>query len=82
MPSLNKINRAVSREIAEQFGERAGYRVDEWCHRYGVSRALLYLMWKRGEGPAYIQLPGMRIIPKEADDTWRQQLTRRPEAAA
>jgi hypothetical protein len=31
-------------------GERDAYGVDDFCKRHGISRAYLYLLWRRGQG--------------------------------
>ena len=42
------------------------YGVDEFCRRHDISRAYLYLLWRRGEGPRYMQVGARRLISKEA----------------
>jgi predicted site-specific integrase-resolvase len=59
-------------------GDRGGYRVEEWCYRYGIARPTLYSWWKRGIGPGFIQAGAIRIIPIEEDDRWRIENTRQP----
>ncbi len=62
--------------------ERDAYGVDDFCTRHGISRAFLYLLWRRGEGPAYMQVGGRRIIAKEAATDWRQRMTTSQTTAA
>jgi hypothetical protein len=82
VPNLSKINHQVPKEIAAQLGDEAdAYSVDEFCTRHRISRAFLYLMWRDGEGPAYMQVRGKRLIPKEAAAEWRTNNTRKPEVA-
>jgi hypothetical protein len=83
MPNLNQINRSIPEEIAHLGAEpKDAYGVDEFCARHGISRAFLYLLWRRGEGPAYMQLGGRRVISKEAGAEWRRRMERQPEAVA
>lgn len=49
------------------------YSVDLFCKRHGISRAYLYLMWRRGEGPAFMQLGARRLISREAAADWRRR---------
>jgi hypothetical protein len=57
------------------------YSVDDFARRYGFSRAFLYLLWKRGEGPRYMQVGGRRLISKEAGADWRKAMEQSPKAA-
>jgi predicted site-specific integrase-resolvase len=61
-------------------GERGGYRVEEWCHRYGIARPTLYSWWQKGVGPDYIQAGAIRIITIEQDDAWRERMARQTKA--
>jgi len=58
------------------------YGVDEFCARNGISRAFLYLLWKRGEGPRYMQIGARRLISHEAGAEWRRSTEQAPKAAA
>jgi hypothetical protein len=55
--------------------------VEEFCRRHGISRAYLYLLWRRGEGPRYMQVGARRLISKEAARDWRRGLEQAPKAA-
>jgi hypothetical protein len=58
------------------------YGVQEFCDRNGISRAFLYLLWRRGDGPRFLQLGTRRLISKEAGADWRRSLEQTPAAAA
>ena len=53
-------------------GERDAYGVNEFCARHGISRAYLYLLWRRGVGPRFMQVGARRLISKEAGADWRK----------
>jgi predicted DNA-binding transcriptional regulator AlpA len=55
-------------------GDRDAYGVDEFCKRHGISRAYLYLLWKRGVGPRFMQIGGRRLISAESAAAWRRQM--------
>ncbi len=40
------------------------YGVQEFCDRNGISRAFLCLLWRRGDGPRFLQLGTRRLISK------------------
>jgi hypothetical protein len=63
-------------------GERDAYGVDDFCKRHGISRAYLYLLWRRGQGPHFMQLGTRRLISKEAGSDWRKAMEQAPLAAA
>ena len=53
-------------------GDRDAYGVDEFCKRHGISRAYLYILWRRDEGPRFMQLGTRRLISREASADWRR----------
>jgi hypothetical protein len=57
------------------------FSVDEFCRRHGISRAYLYLMWRRGDGPRFMQVGARRLISKEAAADWRRSMEQTPKAA-
>lgn len=57
------------------------FGVDEFAARHGISRAYLYLLWKRGEGPKYMQIGARRLVSREAASEWRRSLEHAPKAA-
>ena len=63
-------------------GERDAYGVDEFCARHGISRAYLYLLWKRDQGPRFMQVGARRLISREAGAEWRRSLEQQPSEAA
>lgn len=63
-------------------GDKDAYGVDAFCERHDISRAYLYLLWKRGEGPAFMQVGARRLISKEAGAEWRRKLERAPQVVA
>ena len=42
--------------------EHDGYGIEDFCKRHGFSRAYLYLLWRRGEGPRFMQVAARRLI--------------------
>ncbi len=60
---------------------RDSYSVENFCSRHGISRAYLYLLWRRGEGPAYMQVGARRLVSREAAADWRRQMERRTAAS-
>lgn len=48
------------------------HSVESFCKRHGISRAYLYLLWRRGEGPRYMQVGARRLISREAAADWRR----------
>jgi hypothetical protein len=57
--------------------EQDAYGIDAFCKRNGISRAYLYLLWKRGDGPRYMQVGSRRLITREAGAVWRHQMEQR-----
>lgn len=49
------------------------YTVDEFASRHRLSRAFVYLLWKRGEGPGYMTVGARRLISREAAAAWRRE---------
>jgi hypothetical protein len=62
--------------------ELDAYSIETFCKRHGFSRAYLYLLWRRGEGPRYMQVGARRIISKEAGADWRRSMEKQPKAVA
>lgn len=52
--------------------DKDAYGVEEFCKRHGISRAYVYLLWKRGEGPRFMQVGARRLISREAAAEWRK----------
>ena len=53
--------------------------IDGFCSRNGISRAFLYLLWKRGDGPGYMQVGARRIITQEDESEWRNKMRQRSQ---
>jgi hypothetical protein len=62
--------------------DRDAYSVEEFCRRHGISRAYLYLLWRRGEGPRFMQVGARRLISKEAGAEFRKAAEKTPAPAA
>ena len=54
--------------------ERDADGVKEFCRRHGISRGFLYSLWRRGQGPRFMQAGDRRIISREAGADWRREL--------
>ena len=63
-------------------GDRDAYGVEEFCKRHDISRAYLYLLWRRGAGPRFMQVGARRLISKEAALDWRREAEKPAMAAA
>jgi hypothetical protein len=63
-------------------GDRDAYSVEEFTKRHGISRAYLYILWRRDEGPRFMQVGARRLISREAAADWRRSTERQPQAAA
>lgn len=61
--------------------ERDAYGIEDFCKRHGFSRAYLYILWRRGDGPRFMQVGTRRLISKEAAADWRRSMEK-PRAAA
>jgi hypothetical protein len=62
--------------------ELDAYSVDTFCKRHGFSRAYLYLLWRRGEGPRFMQVGARRLISREAAIDWRRSMEQAPKTLA
>lgn len=62
-------------------GEKDAYSVHDFCERHGISRAYLYLLWRRGEGPRFMQVGARRLISKEAGADFRRAAEKTPTSA-
>jgi hypothetical protein len=49
------------------------YTVNEFCADEKISRAHLYILWKRGEGPKYYLVGSRRRITEAARKEWHQR---------
>ena len=46
------------------------FSIDEWCAHRGISRGLLYKLWKQGKGPSWHYVAARRLISAEVDAAW------------
>jgi hypothetical protein len=71
-----------SRSEANMVIEQDAFGIEDFCKRHGFSRAYLYLLWRRGEGPRFMQVGARRLISKEAALDWRKAMEQAPKAVA
>jgi predicted DNA-binding transcriptional regulator AlpA len=50
------------------------YNIRQFCEHNDISRSYIYLLWKRGDGPKYIDLGGRRKITIQQEAEWRQRM--------
>lgn len=60
--------------------KRGANSVESFCRRHGISRAFLYLLWRRGEGPRYMQVGNRRLISAEAEADWHRAVEVNPQS--
>lgn len=48
------------------------YSVAGFCEAYGLSVPMLYKLWTKGEGPAFMKVGVRTLISYEAADKWRR----------
>jgi hypothetical protein len=58
--------------------EMDAFGVAEFARRHDISKAYVYLMWKRNEGPEFLQVGSRRLITREAAAAWRASLASAP----
>jgi excisionase family DNA binding protein len=54
--------------------EKLNYRVSEFCHEAGISRATLYRLWEEGKGPRPIRIGRRVLVPRAAALAWLRAL--------
>jgi predicted DNA-binding transcriptional regulator AlpA len=54
--------------------EKSAYRILEFCHAYGISRAKLYELWRSKKGPKTFRVGRRVLISIEAAEAWRSAL--------
>jgi predicted DNA-binding transcriptional regulator AlpA len=55
--------------------------IEQFCERYGLSRAMYYTLRERGEGPAEVRIGSRKIrITERAATEWESLHTHQPEA--
>lgn len=62
----------MQNEIASVFMKADGglLTIPEFCDRYRLSRATLYRLWDRGEGPLVVKIGQRKLIRPEAAEKW------------
>jgi hypothetical protein len=50
------------------------YTIDELCKAERISRAMLYKLWSRGEGPRFYYVGSVRRISHQARTAWHRKL--------
>jgi hypothetical protein len=61
-------------------GRNESFTVQEWCEHRRISRAMAYLLWSKGLGPATYFVGNRRYVSAQADAAWLA--AREAEAAA
>lgn len=46
--------------------------VAEFAARHRITRAFVYLLWKRGDGPRFMRVGSRRLISHDAAEEWRR----------
>jgi hypothetical protein len=77
---INPTDISMKHRISPDSANRDMDSVDDFAARHGISRGYLYELWKRGEGPAYIQLGKRRFVTKDAGAAWRKSLEKTAKA--
>lgn len=57
------------------------FTVEQFCQRHNISRATLYELWQRKEGPRYLKIGRRTLISVEAAKAWREEMERKTSAA-
>jgi hypothetical protein len=58
------------------------YSVSELARAEGVSRAFMYVLWSRNEGPRYYTLGNRRRITEEQRQEWHREREAAAQAQA
>ncbi len=54
--------------------EPLAFTIPQFCAAHGISRSLLYSLWREGGGPRTMTLRGSRRISHEAAAEWRRRM--------
>lgn len=55
--------------------DKSCYTVNEFCAEHGgISRVMLYSLWRDGKGPRRMQVGRRVLITAEAAADWRKQM--------
>jgi hypothetical protein len=60
---------------------RAALTIDEFCTSHGVSKPMLYKLWKQGLGPKFMLVGMRRYISTKAAAAWRESPERQASSA-
>jgi hypothetical protein len=52
--------------------QKAACDISEFCQQHSISKAFLYMLWRRGDGPSYMLVGHKRLISAEAGAAWRR----------
>jgi hypothetical protein len=52
----------------------AAFSVAAFCRSHGISRSLLYLLWREKRGPRVLRVRGRTLISAEAAADWRREM--------
>ena len=63
-------------KISPAAPERAAAGVSEFCEQHGISRAMLYGLWRAGKGPVFFKAGKRTLISREAAEDWRRRMER------
>ena len=55
--------------------------IDEFCTSHGVSKPMLYKLWKQGLGPKFMLVGMRRYISVKAATAWMEALERQARSA-
>jgi excisionase family DNA binding protein len=61
---------------------KLAFSIDEFAQLHGISRATLYDLIKRGDGPAIMKVGHRTLISAEAAAEWRRRMEQPKHAAA
>ena len=59
---------------------RLAYTVEHFCEAHAISRATLYALLKRGDGPQIMKIGRRTLISVEAAEAWRRRMEERTAA--
>lgn len=57
------------------YTDKLAFSIAEFCDSHGISRAFLYQLWARGEGPKPAKIGRRAIITTESAARWRDQIS-------
>lgn len=63
----------MSKTTASAAVEREAFTIPDFVEAYRISRALLYLLWRHGDGPRRMRVRGRVLISRAAAEQWRDE---------